>query len=342
MTTNPMILLTSKSSIETDWSCGMKYWWHKLEGGNGIRPVVEENYFVEGRELHADLEPYARGAGVDEVVELLPKIESVAPDQLALEKLARRIGWVVAFGHWIEPILRLDSEEVTCEDRIVLERDPLWVECRPDRVQRGKGAGLRYREWKSTATTRQEWVQSWAFSPQLHLGLAALEEELKEKVDFASVLGFYKGFEKGGKLLHPYTWAYRSPQGTWSPSYTYGWEKVGVWEYPGGVREWVEKCGPTVAQECFIWSAPCFKDDRVVESLVRARTARMIEIEAVKELAQHDDSIRETHFEQRFNECRPPYGSACQFLAACHNASVHANPTGSGIYLHRDPSKGDE
>jgi len=329
------IYLTSKTSIETDWSCPMKWWWQKHEGGTGIIPAVEPAYFLEGRQLHSDLEPYARGATVGQVMEGLPSLESVAPDQIALELLCRRIGFAAAFGLYIEPILRDGADEVLVEDEIILERDPLWISAKPDRVQRGHGQGLRWREWKSTSTTRQEWVQSWAYSPQLHIGLAALGEELKEKLDFASILGFYKGHDQGGKLHHPYVWAYRSPQGKWSADYTYGWEKVGVWEYAGGVEQWVRDCGEDVSRRVFLWSAPVFLDERIVNSIVLAQTERMREVGEVKGACQAIWELRQLHFPQHFNECRPPYGSACSYLGACHNASVNADPVGSGMYRVR-------
>lgn len=330
------IYLTSPTSISTDWQCGMKYWWYKCEGGNGIVPIEEASYFAEGRELHHDLEPYARGGTVEQVLEGIPSLQSVAPSQTDLELLSRRRGWAVAFGEFIEPTLRDGHDEVSVEEEIVLQRDPLWVNVRPDRVQRSHATrGLRYREWKSTSSTRPEWVLSWAHHPQLHLGIVALEEELKEKVDYANVLGFYKGYPKEGKLLHPYIYAYHSPQGVWSDKYTYGWEKVGVWDYPDGVEGWVRKCGPEVAQKVFIWSAPCFADHRMVEQLLRRRAERQKEIDEVKTVAQVDRDVRESHFEMRLSQCRPAYGSACGYLAACKNAVVNADPVGSGLYVNR-------
>jgi len=167
------------------------------------------------------------------------------------------------------------------------------------------------------------------------LGLAALEQELKEKVDYANVLGFYKGYPKEGKLLHPYIYAYRSPQGVWSSSYTYGWEKLGVWESPYSTEEWVKKLGAEGAQKTFIWSAPAFLDRRMVAQLLRRRAERQKEIEEIKSLAQVDAEVREDHFEMRLTQCRPAWGSACQYLAACKNAVVNADPVGSGLYVAR-------
>src|SRR4051812_28951780 len=157
----------------------MKYWWYKLEGGMGIVPANEAAYFIQGRELHEDLAMYAQGRTVGEVVGAIPP--PTQQDQITLELHTRRVGWATAFGLYIEPTLKAFGEEVQCEAEVVLDRSPLWIGVIPDRVQRRKGGGLVYREWKSARSLRKEWQDHWLYAIQIHLGIAALEEELGER-----------------------------------------------------------------------------------------------------------------------------------------------------------------
>ena len=330
---SPLIFYDSKTSAETDWECGMKYWWQKYHGGGGIVPVEEASYFLAGRQLHEDMEPFAKGVSVETACDLILPLPTDAT-QVQLEQWSRRKGWVTAWGLYIEPYLRAFGDEVLCEDELLLCRDPLRVRTRPDRVQRRRGGGLVYREWKTTASTRREWCEGWRYSIQLHIGLAALGEASGEKAEYGQVTGLYKGTEKDGRLVHPYVWAYFK-DGEWSHEWKRGWDHRPVWEYEGGYIDWVTRCGKETADKMFVWSPPVGLDTRIIDRYVTRRIERLREVATVKDACQTDIKLREEHFEMRFSKCRPPYGEPCQYLAACHNASVNANPVESGLYIPR-------
>ena len=327
-------ILTDRTSEEVDELCGMKYWWYKHEQGKGIVPTQEEDYFTAGRELHKDLDLYAQGQTVAEVVGTIPGPGDGG--QVGQERHARRSGLAAAFGLYIEPFLRKFGTEVCSEGEVVLDRPPLWVAVIPDRIQRRKGGGLVYREWKSTKSLRKEWQDHWLYAIQIHLGIKAVEEEMGERIEYGQVLGLNKGYDRDGRLIHPYVWAYRKGA-EWSHEYKFGWDHAPVWEYPGGVVEWVERCGQEVGLKQFAWSPPIFLDQRLLDRWIDQRKRRHAQIQPILQQAQTDLSVRDSHFDQRLIHCRPAYGPACPYLAACHNASVNANPLGSGMYKVRTP-----
>lgn len=324
-------ILTDRTSEEVDEVCGRKYWWYKLYNGKGIVPNEEQVFLTDGKAIHEDLAMYAQGRTTDEVLAAIPKPDT--EDQPTMERYSRRVGWAIAFGSYVEPFLRSFGQEVMCEGEIVLDRSPLWVAVTPDRVQRRHGGGLVYREYKSARTMGRDWQQHWQYAIQLHLGLAALEEEFNEPIEYGQVLGLNKGYEKDGRLNHPYVWGYRKGD-QWQPEYKWGWDHAPVWEYPGGMCEWVERCGPEVADKQFGWSAPVMLDRRLLDNWVWQRVARHNRISsAIKGEANFNEV-----FDQRLIQCRPSYpGPACPYLAACHNYSVNQDPIKSGMYVERTP-----
>lgn len=331
----PLIpVLTDRTSEEVDELCGMKYWWYKLEGGKGIVPAEESVYLTDGKEIHEDLAMFGQGRTLDEVLAAIPP--TGGEGQVDLERFSRRLGWATSFGLYIEPFLRSFGTEVSCEEEIILDRSPLWLGVIPDRVQRRHGGGLVYREWKSTKSFKKEWQDHWLYAIQIHLGIKALEEELGEKVEYGQVLGLNKGYDRDGRLIHPYVWAYRKGS-EWSHEYKYGWDHAPVWEYPGGVVEWVTRLGAEVGLKQFAWSAPVYLDERLLERWIAQRLRRHEVISSIKEAAKIDLSVRDSHFDQRLIHCRPSFGPACPYLAACHNASVNGDPLGSGMYVVRTP-----
>ena len=174
------------------------------------------------------------------------------------------------------------------------------------------------------------------YAIQIHLGIKALEEELGERVEYGQVLGLNKGYDRDGRLIHPYVWAYRKGD-QWGHEYKFGWDHAPVWEYPGGVLEWVTKLGPEVGLKQFAWSPPIFLDQRLLDRWVEQRIRRHLAIEEIKVLAQTDLTMRDSYFDQRLIHCRPSFGPPCPYLAACHNQPVNSNPLGSGLYKVRIP-----
>lgn len=342
-------LLTDRTTIETDWACGMKRWWYKEEGGIGIVPAEEAVWFKQGRDYHEDFAELAQAADPMEAalerIENLRSLMAATNDQLALETLCRRAGWVAANALWLEPATRKDYRTLHVEHELVLEREALWLAVTPDRVlERLSDSQIVYRDYKGVGGwgITANWLSSWPYQIQLHSVLKAIEEELGRPVGFGQIVGLSKGQEKEGKLRHPYVWSYFSDDGADCTTDYYEAKRKGltlrpVWEYAGGILEWVKRLGPEVASGQFVFSQPIFLNERLLTDLVVSRTRREREVKLFREACQKDKRLRMLHFEPKFSSCRPAIGSPCPYLAACHNQSVNDNPLGSGMYVKRTP-----
>ena len=341
----PNIILTDRTTGEVDNQCGMKRWWYKEEGGTGIVPMREEEFNEVGREIHEDFARLHRGEPFNLLVgEVATALVDVV-DQILLERSYRRMGWIAAYGLYHLDREREAGEDLLIEHELILARDPLWIACQPDRVWRRFSDGrVIYRELKSCGRMSRGWVDHWPKAIQLHIGMKALEEEFpfySGLIGQGEVMGLMKGDYKYGKLWHPYVWAYWVEPDEWIPM-GQGQGRRGltprpVWEYNGGIIEWVKKCGPEIALAQFPFSAPIYLDDRLLEAYVAARTFREREARRFKVKAQTDLECRNRHFKPNFDQCIPVVGLQCPYLDACHNATVNANPLGSGLYKPRTP-----
>lgn len=317
----------------------MRFWWSQKEGGQGLAAAKRPVYFAEGSEIHGDLHKVGLSELESDVVlgEILPPQPSET-DQLILEPWARRVGWVTAFYTYVEPIIRREWKPLLLEHEVVLERDPLWVALQPDRIDistDGKER-RRYVEFKSTISNSNKWLRSWSKAVQLHAGVVAASEDLDQPVHFAQVVGLMKGYEKEGKLRHPYVWAYSNGV-DWQKDYHYGWQLTPTWEYPGGVVAWVRFLGEETALEQFPITPPIPPNPDLVADFVAARIARHHVIETLGPACQDDWGLRRVIFEQRFSKCEPAFGSKCEFLELCHNQTIRDNPIESGLFVKRMP-----
>lgn len=331
-----IIYLTDRTTIETDWACGMKRWWYKEEGGQGIVPVNEPDYYAQGRQIHEDFERVVTGESVEEILASLPQPEGDDPQK---EIAQRRLGWVAGFGLYIWPFLSRHYTVEAVEREIVLARDPLWVACTPDLLLRERAATHRLInfDYKSVGMLGKGWVDYWPYAIQMHLSMVALEEELGEPIGWSQVIGLPKGTERGGKLRHPYIWAYRSEAGKWSPDWGKDLTLAPLWEYTPGILEWVRLLGEGEAFSQFPFSAPIFLNRRLVDQVIRQRLERERLVCAAREVCQTDLDQRSLFFEPRYTQCRPMIGAPCPYLAACHNATINADPLGSGLFKPRTP-----
>lgn len=335
------ILLDDRSGMEQDWKCGMSYYWNRVHNGTGIVPAEEADYFIVGRNIHEDFDYLARMPELSEEA-LWSYAAGLIPDttdQMALEVAHRRAGWFLAYGLYIEPLIREEWENVSVESEIILDRTPLWMCVTPDRILRNRNTGeLVYEEYKSTKFNNKGWHDYWPHAVQLHLGLLAVEEELGLPLAYGRIRGLEKGYDKDGKLRHPYTYAYWSEKtDLWQVEYKWGLTLRPVWEYPGGILEWVKFCGEQVALEMFPVSRPIFLNRRIIDPMIERRIIRMQEIRNFKDGSMGPDVPVTSIFEQRFTQCSPVIGAPCAYLAACHNGEVNADPIASGVYVPRVP-----
>lgn len=328
--------LTNRTASETDDKCPRKFWLSQKEGGKGIVPVTEALPLLVGREIHEDLSTLAtiEDLSAQNLQDLIDGILSDLPadardHQSKLEMVYRRAGWIAAWGLFIEPTIRAHWTNVSIEKEIILDRSPLWVAVTPDRVVQNKAHPdrLKYIEYKSTITAKKQWLDSWMYQIQLHTSLAAVNEELKKKVGYATVVGLLKGSYSpaDNRLLHPYVWGYYNSQsGAWTHDYnksrSSNWEPMPVWEYPGGVVEWVQKCGEEVARAQFPTSPPVTLNKRMLNEWVTRRLAREKQIRVVQDLCQTDLKARSVFFPMIQSQCRPAFGDPCPYIRPCWTA----------------------
>lgn len=333
-------LVTDRSAITTDWDCRMKYYWYRHAEGQGIVPVEEPHYFIDGRNFAESLET-VRQEGfllqpwVDAQVERLHTLPTTR-DQ---ESLLRLTGMMIAYKSYIEPKIHEQFEILDMEKELILDRSPLWIATTPDLIKRDRKTGkLVYQDDKSVTSASNQWTAHWNYAIQLHISLAAMEEEYEEDIAYAHIMGMRKGQFSYGALSHPYVYAARNPHGKWGRKSYKGWEKLFSIEYPGGIMAWVKELGQETAQELFPWSVPVFLNRRLLDGIVRERLSRMQEIE--KGMGNNPDPSPQVFpqlFPKSLNQCYPSMGSVCPYLQACHNQTVGEDPLGSGLFTTRTP-----
>jgi hypothetical protein len=342
------LYVVDRSGAETDDTCHMKFWWNRREGGTGVSAVSKSIYLTTGTEVHDDLEalanmedlsPASLQAHIDQHI-LAGLTNDDRVDQSLMEHVYRRAGWFAAWGLYIEPAIRAEFDNVSTESEIVFDRRPLLVPVTPDRVLRHKQHGyLIYREWKSTISASKRWLDSWGFAIQLHLGLKAIEEELKEPVKYAQIVGLMKGDTRGDHLAHPYVYGwYNDTTEKWTTSYenarSQAWSRMPVWEFAGGVVEWVQMCGPDVAVSQFPHTPPIMLNSYMLDQWVIERTRRE---ESIAQVTSRDSLLFPFVFPHNLKACRPPFGDPCEYLLACWNATVNDNPLRCVDYEPRVP-----
>lgn len=325
--------ITDRSAVETDDACGMRFWWNRKALGGGIMPKDEPLALEVGRAVHEDLSEMATAdisedalqARVDDIVDRLTLDDIEQTDKM--EVLFRRLGWLVAWALYIEPVIRAKYDTVMVEDELVLDRTPLWVAVTPDRVLRDKHDGkLVYLEYKSTQQAGPKWLSSWHFSIQLHIGMAAIAEELEEPVKFGQIVGLLKGYyaPSNNRLRHPYVWAWTNAKtGEWTWRYDAArgadWTEAPVWDYPGGLVKWVKFVGQEAAVSQFPMTAPIFLHPQMLQEWVTRRTAREAQIEISKDACLTNETTRGIVFEKRTSKCRPAWGDPCPYTRLCWN-----------------------
>jgi hypothetical protein len=187
-------LVTDRSAITTDWDCRMKYYWYRHAEGHGIVPAEEPHYFIDGRNFAESLET-VRQEGfllqpwVDEQVERLQTLPTTR-DQ---ESLLRLIGMMVAYKSYIEPKIHEQFEILDMEKELILDRSPLWIATTPDLIKRDRKTGkLVYQDDKSVTHASNQWTAHWSYAIQLHISLAAMEEEYEEDIAYARITAWVK------------------------------------------------------------------------------------------------------------------------------------------------------
>ncbi len=352
------ILLTDRTTIETDWECETKRYWYKEFGGRGLIPVSEEPYFKSGRIIHQAFADIANGKLWQQVIdEMDDGMPPAGAPQQELETFSWLVGMIAAYGMFIHPYQEKSYRHIMIEKELALEYGRLWIACTPDYVDEAIDGRPRIvvGDFKSVGLLGKEWVNHWPYAIQMHINQRAVISELGhnevQSIDlhvrpvdrdvatenrpcYGLVRGLVKGTQRDGKLRHPYVWAYQTEKGEWLNDWNAKAELRLVLEHPDGVVGWVKHLGPDIASSLFPVSAPIFLDNRLLDNLLAQTERREAQ---VAEWRKNDGVWNNQVFPQRFKNCRPSFGSACPYLAACHNAQVNRDPIGSKLYVWRQP-----
>ena len=333
MTTPKITFMTDVSQAEMDDTCGMKYWLSTFEAGVGIihketripQAIIAKT--VEDLQLLAQMEDISEDTITQTVEEILaPLTRADKEDTPKMELLYRRLGWFAAYALYVEPMLRTLYEDIpTKYPELILDRDPLWVVTRPGRILRSRSSDdIVYREYAFMPPTlwNRKWLQSWHYNIRLHVGIKAAEEELKEPIAYGQMMGLSEGYRSltSEKLVHPYVWGwYNVKSGAWSHALKSGegWIPKPVWEYGGGVVQWVKLCGQEVASQQFQMSPPVYANEDILNEWIGRRVHRERQIKTMTSSAHTNPHIRAIHFPRNTSQCKPLIGDACPFLKAC-------------------------
>lgn len=362
MTDSKILFLTDTTATEVDDDCGMRFWLEHLECGHGIMrkdevvpQIIEDAFHNDLRTLSTmeDITPSNLQAAVDEILNHLTPQDR--KDVKKMELLYRRLGWFVAFGLFMEPKIREMFETIPLPEQIVLDRDPLFVLTRPDRLLQNKNNRmLLYREYNivPAGVTDTSWSTCWQYKPHLHTSMAAISEHLKlsngpgcallTPVGMGTMMGLNAGFISSvdKRLVHPYVWAYKhGDSDRWSMNkYGRDGEAVGVpvWDYPLGLVDWVSHCGESTALAQFRFSDTVRLSHFSLNEWISRRTHRERQVREMRAQCTTNRHLRAVHFERRTKMCRPLYGKSCPMLEACWRADLQTQPCHSGEYVTKD------
>lgn len=217
---------------------------------------------------------------------------------------------------------------------------------KPDLIVEDVEGNLVYLEYKTTSSKKDKWINSWDTQVQLHSSIKATEQTLGIAPAYVQIVGLYKGYESYGKQSSPFCYAYKrkgNPPFTKDETvyeYKAGFRRYATWELDGGVKAWVDNMPDNVLTNQFPMTAPIFVNDDLVKSFFRQRLTRekrvFTGVELVKQAANEDikNDILDTFFPQKFDQCEPSFGWACQFKKICHGHVP--NPLDEGFVL-REP-----
>ena len=330
---NNIVLCTDVTEYETDVSCGMKLWLSKYEQGCGVIPkgdhlptrVLQETH--EDMRTIAKMEDISREAIQAAIDPILAKLtDQQRENTRMMEILYRRLGWFAAFALFMEPALRDMYETIEHDPWMVLDRDPLWVTTEPDRIMRNKVNGdIVYHEYIPTTFSTSRWLEVWEREIRLQVGMGAARESVNIQPAYGQIRAFSKGFHGAhGRLIHPYVYGkFNKASGAWNYSqYSTTLKEDGVidkpvWEFNGGIVQWVLNCGGDTARMQFSLSARIFPKPRALADWLAQRLNRERQIRTVKEQAQTNQHIRNLYFVKNPRACKPMYGEECPYVQAC-------------------------
>lgn len=340
------------SRVAEDWRCPRARYWKYEHAGRGVVNLPTSFNLMLGIILHKGLEAVVAGKQhIDGIVKtaLVEFRKGATTDhyeQLFLaEQQAVLEGHLRGFHRHQWPQLQREfpglfaiEREVTLPLGEVPGFDPRTGEpCRaqlvfmakPDLLLLDKSNRLVYIEYKTTSSNKEQWLDSWIKAPQLHVYARAIEHSLGQLPEAMIIQGLYKGFYSHGKFNSNLAYGYRrrgkpGKPDSWMFEYLAGYRKAPSWDYPGGVKAYIEAMPEHVLAAQFIQTPPIYYDAGIAEAFFRQRRIREGRIAADAEvmMAQgwgpHDlPDLMDRTFPQTLSACTPGWGSICDYVGLC-------------------------
>jgi hypothetical protein len=340
--------LYDRSRVTTDWGCPRKRFYNYEFAGKGIVPPGLALELFLGTVIHDAFAALATShlvnAGhidIDLIVDVAKKaifttFPNDTPEEgyFALEQAALIEGILRGFHLHVWPsLIERYPTILFIEEEMLYTHNNLGFMAKPDLVLTNDEGEVVYVEYKSTSSKKEGWVNSWSTAVQLHSTIRAVEASKGVKVSNVIIQGLYKGYESYGKQSSPFCYAYmKKGQPPFSAdviSYEYraGLKRYPTWELEGGTKKWIEEMPSNVLADQFPQTPPIMIKDDLVNSFFAQRTMREHEIKLALDmldaaaLANDEEgmnSIMDTAFPQRFDQCIPGWGKPCGYRQLCH------------------------
>lgn len=224
---------------------------------------------------------------------------------------------------------------------------PFVFMTKPDLIVEDHEGNLVYLEYKTTSSKKDKWINSWDTQVQLHSSIKATKQTLGIEPAYVQIVGLYKGYESYGKQSSPFCYAYKrkgNPPFTKDETiyeYKAGFKRYPTWELDGGIKAWIEAMPDSVLANQFPMTPEIYINDDMINSFFTQRLSREVEIatSAAKlnsgTLTNEEiTSELDKHFQQKFDQCEPSFGWACQFKKLCFGQVT--DPLTEG-YVSREP-----
>lgn len=360
---NIRLTLYDRSRVTTDWQCPRKRYLAYEYNGKGLASGNTSLELFMGTTLHdglaaiatqqvaghVDINAIANLAREQMLTALLQETTGVEEEYTFAHEQACLVEGLLRgfYKHTWPQLMHQYPRIVHIEGEMTYSHDGLTFMSRPDLVVADADGNLVYIEYKSTSSKKENWVNSWQTAVQLHSTIRAIRETTGEEVQRVIVQGLYKGYESYGKQTSPMCYAYRRqgnpPFSDSATRYDYapGFKRYPVWELPGGVAAWVESMPEDILASQFPQCPPIFVNEELIDSFFTQRSFRENEIKIARDMLQNvdDQDVRDgvlnVAFPQRYDQCHPYFGKACQFVRICHGHVV--DPIADGAFQYREP-----
>lgn len=342
----------SYTRTQSDEDCQRKLYLGREWGGTGLQPILAGWNLVFGNIIHKALEDFAKSGQFD-----LKSVQAKTAEEAGkagFDILASRdwanltAGLLLGFERWVWPALMGEYEVVETEKWIEYEPKPGYLfRARQDLLLRNRFDGhLAYIDYKTTSSTKPQWVKSWNKSIQLHSSMYAMRKSTTHQVERAIVIGFSKGYKDERNNIpcrSPLNYGYVNREFSMTPKYSYeyqrskGWELMRTGEEFEDISQWINGMPETLLSEQFPQTGPIFARDDIAEIWFRQQLIREAEIVDALQRLHESQSVEEitlildTHFKQNFSKCDPSFGYKCEFEPYCWIPHVSENPLEYGF-----------